>query len=96
MLKTKLIALLSGAVLAAGAVPAAAQETVIVDEDDIVVRERVIEPDDDDFADDDDRYGPRVYGWADERPLDCGAYHYWDGEDCVDARHIPPDTGYKD
>jgi hypothetical protein len=25
------------------------------------------------------------------RPADCGVYHYWNGERCVDARVVPPD-----
>jgi hypothetical protein len=33
--------------------------------------------------------GTAVYGWS-SRYRDCGAYHYWDGESCVDARDTPP------
>ena len=29
--------------------------------------------------------GSAMYGWS-----SCGAYHYWDGDTCVDARHNPP------
>jgi hypothetical protein len=25
------------------------------------------------------------------RPANCGQYHYWNGERCVDARVVPPD-----
>jgi hypothetical protein len=32
---------------------------------------------------------PAVYGWVDERPIDCGPFHYWDGADCVDLRGEP-------
>lgn len=67
-----------------GALPTSAAEYV-VDNDDTVV----VENDDSDLA---TRDGSRVYGWTSEPPLDCGAYHYWDGEDCVDARAVPPDT----
>jgi hypothetical protein len=66
--------------VAFAALPAAAAEYV-VEED-----EAVISTQDD----------TRVYGWTSERPLDCGAYHYWDGEGCVDARAIPPDIGPKE
>ena len=42
--------------------------------------------------------GTAVYGWtyrAGDRATaygsgSCGAYHYWDGEACADARHNPP------
>jgi hypothetical protein len=40
--------------------------------------------------------GPRVYGWysaASPRVADCGEYHYWDGERCLDARYDPPNVG---
>jgi hypothetical protein len=33
--------------------------------------------------------GPVVYGWS-YRPPDCGVYHYWNGDECVDARVVPP------
>ena len=39
--------------------------------------------------------GTAVYGWT-YRETDgaayrsCGAYHYWDGQGCADARHNPP------
>ena len=29
------------------------------------------------------------------RPADCGAYRYWDGAGCVDARDVPPFGHYK-
>ncbi|HKZ97483.1 MAG TPA: hypothetical protein VJ045_10940 [Hyphomicrobiaceae bacterium] len=35
-------------------------------------------------------YAPPVYGWVYERPLNCGTYHYWDGDRCLDARWYPP------
>lgn len=31
-----------------------------------------------------------VMGWVSFRPDDCGVYHYWNGEDCIDARDVPP------
>jgi hypothetical protein len=34
----------------------------------------------------------RVYGWMAIRPLDCGTFHYWNGERCADARYDPPAT----
>ena len=70
------------AVASFGTLPANAADYVVDDDDAIVATE---EQDD-----------TRVYGWASERPLDCGAYHYWDGEACADARVTPPDTGPKD
>jgi hypothetical protein len=96
MLKKIMISALGGAAIALGAAGAQAQDGVIVDDDGLVVHERIVEPDDDVIVDDDDAPGPQVYGWVADRPLDCGAYHYWDGADCVDARAVPPDTGYKD
>jgi hypothetical protein len=33
--------------------------------------------------------GPAVYGWS-FRPANCGVFHYWNGEECVDARAVPP------
>lgn len=75
--------IVSAAFLSAAAfapLPASAAE-YIVEEDDAVISTQD---------------NSRVYGWTSERPLDCGAYHYWDGEECVDARAIPPDTGPKD
>ena len=35
------------------------------------------------------REGPVVYGWS-FRPPNCGVFHYWNGEECVDAREVPP------
>ncbi len=32
----------------------------------------------------------RVYGWSYGRPLNCGTYMYWDGDNCVDARFVEP------
>lgn len=32
--------------------------------------------------------GPMVYGSY--RPDNCGVFHYWDGDACVDARYDPP------
>lgn len=32
-------------------------------------------------------YEPPVYGWMQDRPLNCGTYHYWNGDVCVDARN---------
>jgi hypothetical protein len=29
--------------------------------------------------------GPAVYGWS-FRPVNCGVFHYWNGDECVDAR----------
>jgi hypothetical protein len=26
------------------------------------------------------------------RPRNCGEFHYWNGERCVDARFVPPDV----
>jgi hypothetical protein len=43
--------------------------------------------------------GTAVYGWSSRGPAsrnsraafgDCGAYHYWDGNRCADARDNPP------
>ena len=75
-------------VAAFGALPASAAEYIVDDENTVAVES--------DDAVVSSEGGSRVYGWASERPLDCGAYHYWDGEDCVDARAVPPDTGLKD
>ncbi len=46
------------------------------------------------------RHGPAVYGWsyrargevlpATNSWNGCGVYHYWNGEQCVDARDIAP------
>lgn len=33
--------------------------------------------------------GPAVYGWS-FRPANCGVFHYWNGDECVDARINPP------
>ena len=33
--------------------------------------------------------GPAVYGWS-FRPANCGVFHYWNGNECVDARAVPP------
>jgi hypothetical protein len=35
------------------------------------------------------RESPVVYGWS-FRPPNCGVFHYWNGEECVDARDVPP------
>jgi hypothetical protein len=35
------------------------------------------------------REAPAVYGWTYRIP-DCGVYHYWNGDTCVDARDTPP------
>ncbi len=35
---------------------------------------------------------PRVYGLTALRPIDCGTFHYWNGERCADARYDPPVT----
>lgn len=80
------VAFMSVGALGAGA--AFADEYVVENSEGVVV-----ESDDSHVVTHD---GRRVYGWTSERPLDCGAYHYWDGEDCVDARAVPPDTGPKD
>lgn len=88
MLKKMIASAAFLSVAAFGGLSASAAEYV-VDNDDAVV----VENDDSDLA---TRDGSRVYGWTSERPLDCGAYHYWDGEDCVDARAVPPDTSPKD
>lgn len=94
MLNKAIISAFCGVGIMLSSVSAHAQDVYIDDDDDVVVRERVIDADDD--FDEDDDPGPRVYGWEDERPIDCGAYHYWDGEECLDARRVPPDIGYKD
>jgi hypothetical protein len=60
--------------------PASAAEYVVEDDDAVISTQD----------------NSRVYGWTSERPLDCGAYHYWDGEECVDARATPPDIGPKE
>jgi hypothetical protein len=75
--------IVSAAFLAAAtfALPASAAPEYVIDDDDTV-----------NSTQDD----TRVYGWTSERPLDCGAYHYWDGEECVDARAVPPDIGPKE
>jgi hypothetical protein len=42
------------------------------------------------------RPGPAVYGWRYRAApavyawRHCGVYRYWDGKQCVDARHSPP------
>jgi hypothetical protein len=75
--------IVSAAFLAAATfavLPAAAAEYVVEDDDTVISTQD----------------NSRVYGWTSERPLDCGAYHYWDGEECVDARAIPPDIGPKE
>jgi len=36
------------------------------------------------------REGPRVYGWREWRPENCGTFKYWNGEYCADARNEPP------
>jgi hypothetical protein len=36
------------------------------------------------------REGPRVYGWREWRPENCGTFKYWNGEYCADAREPPP------
>jgi hypothetical protein len=33
--------------------------------------------------------GPAVYGWS-FHPAICGVFHYWNGDECVDARAVPP------
>lgn len=33
--------------------------------------------------------GPAVYGWS-YRPANCGVFHYWNGDECIDARAVPP------
>lgn len=33
--------------------------------------------------------GPGVYVGS-YRPENCGVFHYWDGEQCADAREAPP------
>ncbi len=41
-------------------------------------------------------YEPPVYGWAfapPPAPSSCGAYRYWNGERCADARDEPPYIG---
>ncbi len=35
--------------------------------------------------------GPRVYGWQQIRPDNCGTFKYWNGEYCADARFNPPE-----
>ncbi len=48
------------------------------------------------LADDDtvivDQPAARVYGYTAIRPIDCGTFHYWNGERCADARYDPPAT----
>lgn len=70
-------------------------DTIDIDDDGTVVTERSTYIERRAVIEDGDEDGPRVYGWASDRPADCGAYRYWDGEDCVDARSVPPDTGPK-
>lgn len=36
-------------------------------------------------------YGPRVYGWTEAAPVNCGRFRYWDGDYCADARFDPPE-----
>jgi hypothetical protein len=33
---------------------------------------------------------PLVYGYTTIRPIDCGTFHYWNGERSADARFDPP------
>jgi hypothetical protein len=89
-----MIAAVGALTLACTSLAAQAADTVITDDgEEMVVRERTV---DTDAVIVDEPSATRVYGWTAERPLDCGAYHYWDGEACVDARRVPPDTGPKD
>ena len=89
-----MIAAATAILLAGTAFAAQAADTVITDDgEEIVVRERTVDTDDV-IIDEPSRTS--VYGWTSERPLDCGAFYYWDGEACVDARRVPPDTGPKD
>jgi len=86
----KAIASVLGAMLLTGTAGSVlAADRVYVQDDGYAVRDRertrVIVPDE----------GPRVYGWTSERPLDCGAFHYWNGVECLDARDTPPDVGPK-
>jgi hypothetical protein len=74
---------------------AQAQERVVIDEDgmpvarrgdpDVMVapRERVRRRARTMYR---DRYEPPVYGWVERRPVNCGTFHYWDGDSCADAR----------
>jgi hypothetical protein len=32
---------------------------------------------------------PAVYGWSAVRPVDCGAFSFWDGQRCVDTKTDP-------
>ncbi len=34
----------------------------------------------------------RVYGFSYGRPLNCGTYMFWDGDNCVDARLVTPES----
>ena len=89
-----MIAAATALTLAGTALAARAADTIITDDgEEIVLRERTV---DTDAVIVDEPSRARVYGWTSERPLDCGAFHYWDGEGCVDARRVPPDTGPKD
>ncbi len=57
---------------------ASAQDVAAVADDGTVVVDRPV--------------APRVYGWTTLRPIDCGTFHYWNGERCADARFDPPVT----
>lgn len=77
-------AISSAVALTFSSLGAFADEAVVYDrhlagDDDVVVTEEPV----------------RVYGWQTERPLDCGEFHYWNGEQCIDARNVAPDTGPK-
>ena len=65
-----------------------APEGVIVD-DGYVAAAATDDDDADDAAIETDQ-GARVYGWSYGRPLNCGTYMFWDGDNCVDARLAVP------
>lgn len=85
MIRHSLLGLVAALTLAAGASAASAadyheygdagDDVVVSTNYERTVERRVIEPD---------------YDVVEDRPPDCGRFYYWDGDDCVDARVVPP------
>ena len=77
------------------AVGGAAAQEVYVDDIDAIDDEPYVEApafEEADPAEDGIVLGPRVYGWSEERPDDCGTFKYWNGSYCADARFEPPEN----
>jgi hypothetical protein len=86
-LRRGLIGVASGLAIMSCAASSWAQDVVVEDD---VPATAASEPDV--IVEDDVRVvdRPAVYGWSALRPADCGTFHYWNGERCVDARTEPP------